>query len=254
MLSARKVQLLAGLKVHGLELRNRELDFYMIRFTMTAGLSSIMTCLSYVGLIKIKIPEPMHEGFYWQVATFYVCTSLSMVLSLYNLVLTSFSMVQGQASRARRRRRRVRHRRCSLPPPCLPPPHRRLRARLSARARAAATDAAAAAQASAAVHTRRTTLVATAARTPALPRPWLERAPTLRTQGPNPNPNPNPHQGLALRGPPGSLAKAVGIFQEQYATQGSNPIGLGSGVGLGAAAPTQQPLLRLRMPRRARTL
>ena len=134
MLSARKVQLLAGLKVHGLELRNRELDFYMIRFTMTAGLSSIMTCLSYVGLIKIKIPEPMHEGFYWQVATFYVCTSLSMVLSLYNLVLTSFSMVQGQASRARRRRRRVRHRRCSLPPPCLPPPHRRLRARLSARA------------------------------------------------------------------------------------------------------------------------
>ena len=121
MLSARKVQLLAGLKVRGLELRNRELDFYMIRFTMTAGLSSIMTCLSYVGLIKIKIPEPMHEGFYWQVATFYVCTSLSMVLSLYNLVLTSFSMVQGQASRARRRRRRVRHRRCSLPPPCPPP-------------------------------------------------------------------------------------------------------------------------------------
>ena len=101
MLSARKVELLAGLKVRGLELRNRELDFYMIRFTMTAGLSSIMTCLSYVGLIKIKIPEPMHEGFYWQVATFYVCTSLSMVLSLYNLVLTSFSMVQGQARRAR---------------------------------------------------------------------------------------------------------------------------------------------------------
>jgi len=96
MLSARKVQLLAGLKVHGLELRNKELDFYMTRFAMTAGLSSIMTCLSYVGLIKIKIPEPMHEGFYWQVATFYVCTSLAMVLSLYNLVLTSFSMVQGQ--------------------------------------------------------------------------------------------------------------------------------------------------------------
>ena len=85
--------------MHGLELRNKELDFYMIRFAMTAGLSSIMTCLSYVGLIKIKIPEPMHEGFYWPLATFYVCTSLSMVLSLYNLVLTSFSMVQGQASR-----------------------------------------------------------------------------------------------------------------------------------------------------------
>lgn len=56
MLSARKVELLAGLKVKGLELRNRELDFYMIRFSMTAGLSSIMTCLAYVGIIKIKIP------------------------------------------------------------------------------------------------------------------------------------------------------------------------------------------------------
>jgi len=96
MLSARKVELLAGLKVRGLELRNRELDFYMIRFTMTAGLSSMMTCLSYIGIIKIKIPEPMKEGFQWQVATFYVCTCLAMVLSLYNLVLTSFSMVQGQ--------------------------------------------------------------------------------------------------------------------------------------------------------------
>eukprot|EP00908_Phaeocystis_cordata_P001372 Transcript_11452.p1 GENE.Transcript_11452~~Transcript_11452.p1 ORF type:complete len:237 (-),score=94.98 Transcript_11452:768-1478(-) len=96
MLSARKVELLAGLKVRGLELRNRELDFYMIRFTMTAGLSSMMTMLAYIGIIKIKIPEPMREGFWWQVATFYVCACLAMVTSLYNLVLTSFSMVQGQ--------------------------------------------------------------------------------------------------------------------------------------------------------------
>ena len=56
MLSARKLHLLAGLKVDGLDLRTRELDFYMTRFIAISSISSIMTCLAYVGLIKIKIP------------------------------------------------------------------------------------------------------------------------------------------------------------------------------------------------------
>ena len=42
--------------MRGLDLRKAEMEFYMSRFSMTAGLSSIMTCLSYVGIIKIKIP------------------------------------------------------------------------------------------------------------------------------------------------------------------------------------------------------
>ena len=66
------------------------------RFAITAGISSIVTCLSYVGIIKAKLPESMHEGFHWRVATFYICAALAMVLSLYNLVVTSFYMVQGQ--------------------------------------------------------------------------------------------------------------------------------------------------------------
>ena len=56
MLSARKVELLASLKVQGLELRQAELDFYLSRFSTTAMLSSIMTLMSYIGIIKIKIP------------------------------------------------------------------------------------------------------------------------------------------------------------------------------------------------------
>ena len=56
MLSARKLHLLAGLKVDQTDLRTRELDFYMTRFIAIASVSSIMTCLAYVGLIKIKIP------------------------------------------------------------------------------------------------------------------------------------------------------------------------------------------------------
>ena len=69
---------------------------HRFRFAITTAISSILTCLAYVGIIKAKLPEPMKEGFHWQVAMFYICASLTMVLSLYNLVVTSFYLVQGQ--------------------------------------------------------------------------------------------------------------------------------------------------------------
>ena len=73
MLSARKVELLASLKVQGLELRQAELDFYLSRFSTTAMLSSIMTLMSYIGIIKIKIPEDqLPPNMSWQAAAFYI--------------------------------------------------------------------------------------------------------------------------------------------------------------------------------------
>ena len=95
-LASRKVEMLAGLKVMGLAMRSRELDFYMYRFAITSGISSMLTCISYIGIIKVKLPEPMKEGFHWQVAMFYTCAGLAMALSLYNLICTSFYLVQGQ--------------------------------------------------------------------------------------------------------------------------------------------------------------
>lgn len=56
MLSARKIHLAAGLKVQGLGLRQAELDFHMSRMIAISAISSIETGLSYVGIIKIKIP------------------------------------------------------------------------------------------------------------------------------------------------------------------------------------------------------
>lgn len=97
MLSARKLELLARLKVQGLDLRQLELNFYMSRYIMVAALSSIMTGLSYVGIIKIKIPEdmqPPHPA--WQVTAFYVFACLAMGLSLFNLTVTSFCLVLAQ--------------------------------------------------------------------------------------------------------------------------------------------------------------
>ena len=95
-LASRKIEILAGLKMYGLSMRSRELDFYMYRFAITAGVSSILTCLAYIGIIKARLPEPLKEGFHWQVVMFYICAALAMVLSLYNLVVTSFYLVQGQ--------------------------------------------------------------------------------------------------------------------------------------------------------------
>ena len=69
MLSARKIHLIAGLKVQGLDLRKAELDFYFLRYISVGGVSTIMVGLSYVGIIKIKIPEEQQPDakFSWQV-------------------------------------------------------------------------------------------------------------------------------------------------------------------------------------------
>ena len=98
MLSARKIELLAGLKVRGLDLRQAEMNFHMARFVMVAGISSLVTYLSYVGVIKIKIPEEMlpPEQTAWQVSTFYVATCMTMALALYNVIVTSFCIVYAQ--------------------------------------------------------------------------------------------------------------------------------------------------------------
>merc|ERR1712226_881492 len=69
----------------------------MARFMMSAALSSIMTGLAYVGIIKIKIPEEMMPPkSSWQVSMFYICAVMTMAFSLYNLVVTSFALVYAQ--------------------------------------------------------------------------------------------------------------------------------------------------------------
>ena len=97
MLSARKLHLAAGLKVHGLDLRKAELDFYMLRYIAVASVSSIETGLAYVGIIKVKIPEylrPPHHA--WQVDAFYISACATMAFALFNLVISGFLVVNAQ--------------------------------------------------------------------------------------------------------------------------------------------------------------
>lgn len=96
MLSARKLHLVAGLKVSGLDLRRAELDFHVVRYAAVAGISAMMTGFSYVAIIKIKIPEymrPEEVVFAWQVFGFYSATALTLCFALYNLVVASFLIV-----------------------------------------------------------------------------------------------------------------------------------------------------------------
>lgn len=97
MLSARKLHLAAGLKVHGLDLRKAELDFYILRYIAVTGISTIQTGLAYVAIIKVKIPEdqrPPHES--WQVFVFYTCACLTMAFALFQTVICGFLVVNAQ--------------------------------------------------------------------------------------------------------------------------------------------------------------
>uniref|UniRef100_A0A7S3B686 Uncharacterized protein n=1 Tax=Haptolina ericina TaxID=156174 RepID=A0A7S3B686_9EUKA len=104
MLGASKLQILAGLKLAGTDLRSRELDFYMERYITLGGVSSIMCSLTYVGLIKIAIPEykqvssevPGNELGSAEVACFYVFTACAMCLGMFNLFITGVLVVQAQ--------------------------------------------------------------------------------------------------------------------------------------------------------------
>ena len=99
MLSARKLHLVAGFKVYGLDLRKAELDFYMMRYAAVTGISSLITGMCLVSLIKIKVPEymrPDEEWFVWQVFSFYCCAAATMCSALFNVVITGFLVVNAQ--------------------------------------------------------------------------------------------------------------------------------------------------------------
>ena len=99
MLSARKLHLVAGFKVYGLDLRKAELDFYMMRYAAVTGISLLITGMGLVSLIKIEVPQymrPAEEWFVWQVFSFYVCAAATMCSALFNVVITGFLVVNAQ--------------------------------------------------------------------------------------------------------------------------------------------------------------
>lgn len=84
--------LLAGVKRNALELRQKELEFNVERFTNLATQASVIAGFSFESLVELEVPEETN----WVLSsTYFVFGSSAMALSLYCLVISSFACVFG---------------------------------------------------------------------------------------------------------------------------------------------------------------
>lgn len=85
MLQADKQVLLAGVKRNALELRQKELEFNVERFTNLATQASVIAGFSFESLVELEVPEDTH----WLLSsTYFVFGSAAMAMSLYCLVVS----------------------------------------------------------------------------------------------------------------------------------------------------------------------
>lgn len=92
MLQADKQVLLAGVKRNALELRQRELEFHVERYTNLATQASVVAGFSFESLVELEVPEgtnPVLASFY------FVFGATAMALALYVLCVASFACVFG---------------------------------------------------------------------------------------------------------------------------------------------------------------
>ena len=80
------------MKKDALELRNKELDFNVERYTNLATQASVMAGFSFESLVELEVPEHTNE---YLSSIYFVFGSLAMSLSLYVLCVSSFCCVYG---------------------------------------------------------------------------------------------------------------------------------------------------------------
>jgi hypothetical protein len=94
MLAADKDKLIANAKQTALHLRQKELEYYVERYSNLATQASIICGFSFDGLVELEVPAQL-EVPEWVVAIFYISGSCTMALSLYTLSVASFACVYG---------------------------------------------------------------------------------------------------------------------------------------------------------------
>jgi hypothetical protein len=92
MLQADKQVLLAGVKRSALELRQKELDFNVERYTNLATQASVIAGFSFESLVELEVPEGTA---WWLAGLYFIFGSSAMALALYCLVVASFACVFG---------------------------------------------------------------------------------------------------------------------------------------------------------------
>jgi len=115
MLAADKTQLVAGLKKHALEIRQKELTFFMERYTNLATQASIVAGFAFDGLVELEAPDhcvdldsrnvtaadKLREQTDWQgglcvvSSLYYLFDAAAMALALYTVCVASFCVVYG---------------------------------------------------------------------------------------------------------------------------------------------------------------
>lgn len=94
MLAADKDRLIANVKQNALHLRQKELEYYVERYSNLATQSSIIAGFAFDGLVEL---DPSAAGSHpkWLESVFYSAGSLTMAFSLYTLCIASFATVYG---------------------------------------------------------------------------------------------------------------------------------------------------------------
>jgi hypothetical protein len=105
MLAADKDRLVAALKQKALGLRQKELEYYVERYSNIATQASIVAGFAFDSLVELEISEDMRQeigpGGRWKVelrwmeSVFYGAASLTMALALYTVCVASFATVYG---------------------------------------------------------------------------------------------------------------------------------------------------------------
>jgi len=101
MLAADKDRLIAGLKQHALELRHKELDYYVERYSNLATQASILAGFAFDSLVELDITDEMKEKTEplksnpWIQDVYYVAGAMTMTFALYTVSIASFSTVWG---------------------------------------------------------------------------------------------------------------------------------------------------------------
>jgi len=94
MLAADKDRLIAGVKQNALQLRHKELDYYIERFSNLATQSSIIAGFAFDSLVELEVSREIPHA-RWVESVYYTAGSCTMAFALYTLCVSSFATVYG---------------------------------------------------------------------------------------------------------------------------------------------------------------
>ena len=95
MLAADKDRLVAGLKQHALHLRQKELEYYVERYSNITTQASILAGFAFDSLVELEIPEKWMTQRSGICTVYYIAASCTMAFALYTVCVSSFATVYG---------------------------------------------------------------------------------------------------------------------------------------------------------------